>query len=431
MLQNNQSADGNTSVNRVKGCESSHKTKLCNTSGNTPKTVVNSNRDGHLTPQTLGDEVLEQVLHSFTEGSATTSVNIPQHNSCNRNIAKVTGPHNLHSNRALSCQQSAVNSSQKVVNQQEVRVQTSERSYDDGGSPPQSQVIYKDDSSHNLTATVAAPYMATTNSGPDLCHPSTKNPLSQDNCSSDNSSHCKVFDINGLDEKYLAFILIQAPKVRPWVNSDNKMVQAWRDQTDFEFGFIPLSDLQRADTKAVNQLAHYCPIEAHKMVARYNKPNYLGARIRVDTQLNLEEWYDQLKGYWDQQLLDFLTFGFPLDFNRNSPLAWEGDNHKSAIDHPEDIEAYLQEEMDFKAIIGPFPEHPCDNGHISPFMTRDKPGSKHRRVIIDLSWPPGSSVNAGIDKASYMGTDFVLVLPTVDNITDQLKLLGRGPTSTK
>ena len=82
--------------------------------------------------------------------------------------------------------------------------------------------------------------------------------------------------------------------------------------------------------------------------------------------------------------------------------------------------------MDFKAIVGPFPEHPCDNGHISPFMTRDKPGSKHRRVIIDLSWPLGSSVNAGIDKASYMGTDFVLVLPTVDNITNQLKVLGRG-----
>ena len=111
----------------------------------------------------------------------------------------------------------------------------------------------------------------------------------------------------------------------------------------------------------VNQLAHYCPIEAHKMIARYNKPNYLGARIRVDTQLNLEEWYDQLKGYWDQQLLDFLTFGFPLDFNRNSPLTWEGDNHKSAIDHPEDIEAYLQEEMDFKAIIGV----PFQNIHVT------------------------------------------------------------------
>ena len=363
VLQNNHFVDGNSSSNKVKGCESSHKAKLCNTSGNRPIAVVNHHRDGHLTPERLCDEALDHVVHSFTDGSSTTPVNVHHHNSCTKDIAKVTGTHNLYSSSALSQQKGAVNSSTKVVNQHQVRVQTSERSFDDGGSPPQSQVIYKDNTSDNLTATVVAPYMAATNSGPVLCHPSMKNSVSQDNCTSDNSSHCKVFDINGLDEKYLASILIQAPKNRPWLNSDNKMVQAWKNQTDFEFGFIPLSDLQGADTKVVNQLAHYCPIEAHKMVARHNKPNYLGARIRVDTQLNLEEWYDQLKGYWDQQLLDFLTFGFPLDFNRNSPLTWEGDNHRSAIDHPEDIEAYLQEEMDFKAIIGPFPEHPCDNGH--------------------------------------------------------------------
>ena len=59
-------------------------------------------------------------------------------------------------------------------------------------------------------------------------------------------------------------------------------------------------------------------------------------------------------------------------------------------------------------------------------MTRDKPGSENRRVIIDLSWPIGSSVNSGIDKDSYMGTEFALVLPTVDHITDQLKFLGKG-----
>ena len=70
------------------------------------------------------------------------------------------------------------------------------------------------------------------------------------------------------------------------------MVQAWRDQTDFEFGFIPLSDLQGADTNVVNCLDHCCPIEAHKVVASHNKPNFLGARITVDNQLNLQEWYD-------------------------------------------------------------------------------------------------------------------------------------------
>ena len=73
-------------------------------------------------------------------------------------------------------------------------------------------------------------------------------------------------------------------------------------------------------------------------MASYSKPNYSGARIKVDTQLNLQEWYEELKEYWDQHLLEFLTFGFPLDFNRNSPHHWEIMNHRSALDYPDDIE---------------------------------------------------------------------------------------------
>ena len=59
-------------------------------------------------------------------------------------------------------------------------------------------------------------------------------------------------------------------------------------------------------------------------------------------------------------------------------------------------------------------------------MSREKPDSSNRCVIIDLSWPLGQSVNSGIDKSSYLGTDFSLVLPTVDHISDRLKLLGGG-----
>ena len=166
-------------------------------------------------------------------------------------------------------------------------------------------------------------------------------------------------------------------------------------------------------------------VKAHKIVAESGKPIFLQARIRVDTQLNLDEWQKQLEGYWDTQLMD-LRFGFPLDFNRLSPLQWEGQNHKSTIDHPNDIETYLAEERSFNAIVGPFKNHPCPNGHISPFMSREKPDSSNRRVIIDLSWPLDQSVNSGIAKTSYLGTDFTLVLPTVDHITDRLKILGRG-----
>ena len=75
-------------------------------------------------------------------------------------------------------------------------------------------------------------------------------------------------------------------------------------------------------------------------------------------------------------------------------------NHDSALDHPTDVDAYL------KATIDPFYKSPISSLHYSPFMTGDKPNSNTRRVIIDLSWPYDSSVNDGVDKFSYLGTDF-------------------------
>ena len=59
-------------------------------------------------------------------------------------------------------------------------------------------------------------------------------------------------------------------------------------------------------------------------------------------------------------------------------------------------------------------------------MTRAKPNSDRRRVIIDLSWPLGASVNARIDKNTYLDAPFALTFPTVDDITNELKRLGRG-----
>ena len=59
-------------------------------------------------------------------------------------------------------------------------------------------------------------------------------------------------------------------------------------------------------------------------------------------------------------------------------------------------------------------------------MTRSKPNSDRRHIIVDLSWPQRSSVNAGIDKLSYLNSEFDVTFPTVDDITAELKRLGRG-----
>ena len=57
---------------------------------------------------------------------------------------------------------------------------------------------------------------------------------------------------------------------------------------------------------------------------------------------------------------------------------------------------------------------------------RKNPNSLHRRVIVDLPWPKGASVNTGVNKNSYLGTDFVLSLPTIDHITSHVRALGPG-----
>ena len=164
----------------------------------------------------------------------------------------------------------------------------------------------------------------------------------------------------------------------------------------------------------------------HEIVRSSRKPNFLGARLPVTSQLNVKVSQSLLKDYWDQQLLQLLQFGFPLDFNRACPLSHDAGNHSSANEFPTDVDAYIDEECRYGAILGPFQVNPIVNVHNSPFMTRNKPNSDRRRVIIDLSWPLGSSVNSGIDKNTYLDTPFSLTFPTVDDITSELKRIGCG-----
>ena len=114
------------------------------------------------------------------------------------------------------------------------------------------------------------------------------------------------------------------------------------------------------------------------------------------SQLIPDVWDSYLKHYWDKQLGFLIRYGFPLDHKQNSPLHHDFRNHSTANNYEEDIRAYLKEEIQFGAILGPFNSKPLDNMPFALFLTREKPGAPHRRVIIDLSYPEGCSVNAGL-----------------------------------
>ena len=200
----------------------------------------------------------------------------------------------------------------------------------------------------------------------------------------------------------------------------------WKQQSKFDFGFVPLSDFIQIPVRESFKTDIVEPSVLHKLIKASGTYNFLGLKIPVHSQLNVDQWVQKLEGYWDTQLLELIKYGFPMDFNRQSPLRWEDKNHSSALQFPHDVEAYLKEEIQFGAIQGPFTKNPIENCHFSPFLTREKSNASHRRVIIDLSWPKDASVNLGVNKNSYLGSDFQLTFPTVDDIIDAINDVGKG-----
>ena len=246
---------------------------------------------------------------------------------------------------------------------------------------------------------------------------------------SNNSNDFKpLYDVNGIgDGKFLNSIMFHTVKnFTDRAQIDCVTFNKYTQQSKYRFGFVPVTDPILPMDKTVSTRTISDPIQLHNAVKQQGNPNFIGARIPVQSQLNIEACQTELSSYWDQQLLEFLQFGFPLGFNRKCELKYTEENHKSAIEFPNDIANYLKEEIDQKAIYGPFKEKPIKGGHVSPFMTRHKPESSNRRVIIDLSWPKHHSVNDGIDKHMYMGSAFNLTFPTIDDLTSELVNLGKG-----
>ena len=64
-------------------------------------------------------------------------------------------------------------------------------------------------------------------------------------------------------------------------------------------------------------------------------------------------------------------------------------NHSSANEFPADVDAYIDEECRYGAILGPFDVNPIVNVHNSPFTTRNKPNSGVGSLLtLAGSWVP-------------------------------------------
>ena len=102
-------------------------------------------------------------------------------------------------------------------------------------------------------------------------------------------------------------------------------------------------------------------------------------------------------------------------------------NHSGADLFPDSIDEYLRTELTHNAVMGPFTIPPfVTRIGISPLNSREKRDSNKRRIILDLSYPPGYSVNDGIDKNIYCGKEIHLKYPSIDTMAQRIAKIGKG-----
>ena len=102
-------------------------------------------------------------------------------------------------------------------------------------------------------------------------------------------------------------------------------------------------------------------------------------------------------------------------------------NHKGASEYPESLRGYILKERSHRAVMGPFKKVPFQSKvRISPLSTRPKKDTQDRRIILDLSFPIGDSVNDGIPKDSYLGFEAKLSFPKVDDLAFGIYSLGKN-----
>ena len=166
--------------------------------------------------------------------------------------------------------------------------------------------------------------------------------------------------------------------------------------------------------------------EIFDKVVQTDQYNFQKARVRVPSGLNIPAWESYLKDYDDREIVDYLKFGWPISFNRSHPLVATQKPHPSGRDHPVSVNHYIKTELGHEALLGPFDGIPIHKLHISPLMSRPKKDSEMRRIVLDLSWPQGFSVNDGIDSKYYLDYEYKVKLPTIDLMEKKILDLGRG-----
>ena len=168
-------------------------------------------------------------------------------------------------------------------------------------------------------------------------------------------------------------------------------------------------------------------MKIYSAVRKTGLPNYLEAKIPIPSDLKCDTWDTLLADYDDGEIAHYLRYGWPSSYTAFTPPTPASRNHPSAVAHSANIDRFLEKELSKDALLGPFSVPPFSPWcQICPLMTVPKKESNKRRVIIDLSYPKGASVNDGVAKNFFQGRELSYTLPSAADLSALLLAMGPG-----
>ncbi|XP_071965652.1 uncharacterized protein [Antedon mediterranea] len=169
--------------------------------------------------------------------------------------------------------------------------------------------------------------------------------------------------------------------------------------------------------------SHICVPTAVNHTPEFNAINHERQVVKpaleqthLPTPVVINELSRYLTGY-THELFNELLVGFSFGFRLlclKPPVSGIARNHPSALDHPIQIEEFISNGLRLGRLAGPFESPPFDKFFFSPLGFVPKAELCKYRIIQDLSYPRGASVNSGIphdvSQVSYDTIDDVVRL---------------------
>ena len=195
---------------------------------------------------------------------------------------------------------------------------------------------------------------------------------------------------------------------------------------DKEFNIRDFLDTSVLTEQQINRCEFW--VTANRLVRNSGKFNFEEQRIPVNTSWDLDRLEVWLQNYQDKLLMEFLHYGWPLNAYNTTILEEIPRNQKGVEEFPDQVQEYIDKELQQGSIIGPFHTNPFGKvARFLPLDTRAKQDSEERRVILNLLYPfEAGSVNESISKDKYAGLeDMQLRYPSVDSLAQIVRRKGR------